>query len=161
MINVTGISHFGLEVENLARAEHFYTEALGGTIDMRHEGDSPHIMVMLAGHGLTIFQRKAGETRSAETTPRGVHFAFKADPEEMDQNLAHLESHGVELDGPHGHRGGESPNLSWYFEDPDGYRLEFSITYPSPEAAREELKRRGGRQNARGRLHRPEAPEPA
>lgn len=84
-----GMSHFGLDVDDLARSERFYTEVLGGHVLWRLEGRMPHLDVVIGEHAITIFQGERGEgSLSAGTVPRGVHFAFAADPEDVDAILA-------------------------------------------------------------------------
>lgn len=152
MVTFAGLSHVGLDVDDLDRSERFYTEALGGTVLWRIEGRRPHFDVGFGEQGLTIFQgdRSDQGSLSARTVPQGVHFAFRARREDVDEILARLAQHDVPVDGPVGHWGSttrvgqQSTSMSWYFEDPDGYRLEFSVTYPSIEEAQAEVERRGG-----------------
>src|SRR5579872_5309111 len=76
-----GMSHFGLDVDDLARSEAFYTEVLGGHVLWRLDGRMPHMDVVIGDHAITIFQGERGKgSLSARTVPRGVHFAFAADP---------------------------------------------------------------------------------
>lgn len=143
-----GVSHIGLDVDDLARSERFYTEALGGTVLWRIEEGTPHIDVAIGEHGFTIFQGQRGEgALSARTVPRSTHFALRAQAENVDEILGRLWRHGVETDGPVAHRlSGDPPySFSWYFEDPDGYRLEFDVRYGDLDFAKRELERLGGR----------------
>ena len=143
-----GLSHIGLDVDDLARSERFYTEALGGTVLWRIEEGTPHIDVAIGDHGFTIFQGQRGEgALSARTVPRSTHFALRAQAEDVDEILGRLHRYGVEVDGPLAHRlSGDPPySFSWYFEDPDGYRLEFDVRYDDLDFAKREVARLGGR----------------
>lgn len=151
MVTFVGLSHIGLDVDDLGRSERFYTEVLGGEVLWRMEGQRPHMDVVFGEQGLTIFQGERGEVSySARTVPRSTHFAFRARLEDVDEIMARLERNDVPVDGPVGHwgsstrTGSESRALSWYFEDPDGYRLEFDVVFPTHDDAKKELERRGG-----------------
>ncbi len=54
--------------------------------------------------------------------------------------IRHVEECAIEVDGPHGHAA-EPLNISWFFRDPDGYRLEIEAHYPSLERVVEVLER--------------------
>jgi catechol 2,3-dioxygenase-like lactoylglutathione lyase family enzyme len=148
MADFVGLSHIGIDVDDLARSEDFYTKALGGKVLWRIDAGIPHIDVAIGDHGFTIFQGQRGEgALSARTVPRSTHFAMRARPEDVDEHLERLRAYGVEWDGPIAHRlEGDPPySFSWYFEDPDGYRLEFDTRYQDLEHAKRELARFGGR----------------
>jgi catechol 2,3-dioxygenase-like lactoylglutathione lyase family enzyme len=145
--NIKGIAHFGIAVDDLERSERFYCDVLGGRIKTRHQGPNPHIGVIIGNQGLDIFLRPTpGGEKWAYGVPGGLHFAFEVSPEDIDDVLAHVRSHGVSVNEPVMHGGSRvepSRSLSFYFEDPDGYALEFSVIHPTAEAARADWERRG------------------
>lgn len=147
MARINGVSHFGISVDDLKRSEHFYCDVLGATIKTRHEGAAAHIGVIIGNNALDIFQQPSpGGQKWAYNLPHGIHFAFDVSPDQIDQLLTHVKRQGLDVNDPVMH-GGErrepARSLSWYFEDPDGYALEFSVVYPTPEEARAEWERRG------------------
>ena len=162
---IKGISHFGIAVDDLQRSERFYCDVLGGVIKTRHEGANAHIGVIIGDQALDVFQRPSpGGSKWAYEVPRGIHFAFEVRREDIDALIEHVRGHGVEVNQPVMH-GGErrepSRSLSWYFEDPDGYALEFSVVYPTPEEARVEWEQRGAHTRADLTGIWGERPEPA
>jgi catechol 2,3-dioxygenase-like lactoylglutathione lyase family enzyme len=130
MDGISGLSHFGYPSADLDRTIAFYTEVLGGTVQWQTERQTK---LYVGGIGLAI--------PKGEPTPQyDLHFAFKADPDFADAVISHIEGCDVEVDGPHGH-GAEPLNISWFFRDPDGYRLEIEAHYPSLERVIEVLER--------------------
>jgi catechol 2,3-dioxygenase-like lactoylglutathione lyase family enzyme len=129
MINLHGLSHTGFEVEDLDRCERFYAEVLGAKVEWKRPG----LMKLYVGNcGLSISEVKAGAKK--QPVPYAVHWAFRANHERVLGYVEHIKSFGVEVDGPAGH-GGEPENVSWFFADPDGHKLELEAHYPTPEEA--------------------------
>jgi catechol 2,3-dioxygenase-like lactoylglutathione lyase family enzyme len=130
---ITGLSHTGFDVEDLDRTIDFYTKVLGAKVEWRRQGSNGPICKLYIGElGLSIPQRKAGAPKLQ--VPFAIHFAFKVRPEMADACIAHVKSCGIEVDGPNGHPQ-EGQNLSWFFSDPDGHRLEIEAHYPTVEEA--------------------------
>lgn len=117
------LDHFGIEVNELASAECFYTEVLGLTV-VAHLGDQT--LLQCGPQNLALFQVKrprltSEERRNRISHPLGKgHHAFtvsRADFEAASQKLAQA---GVET----------APAIDWgdhdcmYFLDPDGNLLE-------------------------------------
>jgi catechol 2,3-dioxygenase-like lactoylglutathione lyase family enzyme len=122
MDGLTGLSHFGYAASDLDRTVTFYTEVLGATVQWQTERQTK---LYVGEVGLAI--------PKGEPNPEyNLHFAFRADPDLVDSVIDHLESQEVAVDGPHGHTT-EPLNISWFFRDPDGYRLEIEAHYPSLE----------------------------
>ncbi len=120
MDGLTGLSHFGFASGDLDRTLRFYTEVLGARVEWQTERQ---IKLYVGGVGMAI---PKGEPNPAYD----LHFAFRADPDLVDGLVAHVEAYGVPVDGLHGH-GGQPLNVSWFFRDPDGYRMEIEAHYPS------------------------------
>lgn len=122
MEGLIGMSHFGFASADLDRSVRFYVDVLGARLQWQTEHQ---IKLYVGDIGMAI--------PLGEPNPNyDLHFAFKVDPDHVDEVFAHIESCGVEVDGPHGH-GTEPVNVSWFFEDPDGYRIEIECRYPNVE----------------------------
>jgi catechol 2,3-dioxygenase-like lactoylglutathione lyase family enzyme len=133
MISLDGLSHTGFDVEDLDRTEKFYTEVLGAKVEWKRETGRTRLMKLYVGNlGLSIPERPKGTPKP--DVPFAIHFAYRADPEHALQYVEHVRSCGVEVDGPVGH-GNEPQNVSWFFADPDGYRLEIEAHYATAEEA--------------------------
>ncbi|HVB05559.1 MAG TPA: VOC family protein [Acidimicrobiales bacterium] len=123
MDGLGGLSHFGFPSADLDRTIAFYTEVLGAKVQWQTERQTK---IYVGDIGLAI-------PLGAPQPQYDLHFAFKADADKVDEVFAHIEGCGVEVDGPHGHAA-EPLNISWFFRDPDGYRLEIEAHFASVEA---------------------------
>ena len=131
---ITGMSHTGFDVEDLDRTIEFYTKALGAHVEWRKDTGRTLLCKLYIGNlGLSIPERRPKGAPKPEI-PFPIHFAFAVDPKQADECIDYIKSLGIEVDGPNGH-GEEGMNLSWFFSDPDGYRLEIEAHYPSVEEA--------------------------
>jgi catechol 2,3-dioxygenase len=113
-IRIKRIGHIGLLVSDFEQSFRFYTEVLGCTVTFRRKG---------ANGSETAFLRFEDWHHDLVLT--------SADRDEFLKALAHLHAKGVKLiNGPliHGLEGGNnlagSGSRSFYFNDPDGNRLE-------------------------------------
>jgi metallothiol transferase len=143
MNGISGLSHAGFAVADLDRTVRFYTEVLGARVEWQTERQ---IKLYVGDLGLAI---PKGEPNPSYD----LHFAYRADPDQVDNIIAHVESNGVEVDGPHGH-GTEPLNVSWFFTDPDGYRLEIEAHYQTIERVIAVLERDSGKQKPQLGLYR-------
>ena len=135
MAELKGLSHAGFASSDLDRTVDFYTRVLGAKVQWKTE---KQIKLYVGDLGLAI---PKGEPNPAYD----LHFAYRADPDTVDEMISHIESCGVEVDGPHGHRN-EPQNVSWFFTDPDGYRLEIEAHYPTLDRVLAVLDRDHGKQ---------------
>ncbi len=132
MIELEGMSHTGFDVEDIDRCIKWYTEVLGAKLEWRRETPKMKSIKMYVGNlGLSVHERKPGEPYEV---PFAIHFAYRVLPENADAAIAHVKSCGVEVEGPQGH-GNEPENVSWFFQDPDGHRIEIEAHYPTAEEA--------------------------
>jgi catechol 2,3-dioxygenase-like lactoylglutathione lyase family enzyme len=117
------LDHFGIEVTDLARAEHFYTGVLGLQVVNRF-GDQ--VLLDCGGQNLALFEVQsaplddaARKTLIARPLGRG-HHAFKVKASDFAVARERLAAAGVESAAP----------IDWgdhdciYFLDPDGNLLE-------------------------------------
>jgi catechol 2,3-dioxygenase-like lactoylglutathione lyase family enzyme len=132
--DLKGLSHSGFDVEDLDRTVDFYTKVLGAKLEWRRDENvrTPLIKLYIGEFGLSILKRPPGTPKP--DIPHAIHFAYLADPATVEQRIEHIKSCGVVVDGPVGH-GNEPENVSWFFSDPDDYRLEIEARYPTAEQA--------------------------
>jgi catechol 2,3-dioxygenase-like lactoylglutathione lyase family enzyme len=128
MIKLEGLSHSSFESEDLDRCERFYTDVLGGRVAWKRDGQ---MKVYFGNVAMTVTEVPKGKKAPV---PYSVHWAFRASWERVLDEVEHMKACGVEVDGPAGH-GGEPTNVSWFFADPDGHKLELEAGYPTPEQA--------------------------
>jgi len=137
-IQIKRVGHVGILVSDFERSFRFYTEALGCTLTNRRKSEDGTETAFLrfqdAHHDLVI----ASAPRGVDVTAAGQRerliqqIAFEVENrDEFLKALAHLHSKGVKIiNGPliHGIEGGGnlggSGSRSFYFNDPDGNRLE-------------------------------------
>lgn len=114
------LDHFGVDVADLERAERFYTELLGMTVQMR----LPDQVLLRYGDGACALFLKPGRApggREQIDNPLGQsHHAFLVDPADLGRARALFADRGVPQHAP----------IDWgdhdclYFLDPDGNLLE-------------------------------------
>lgn len=132
-IQINGISHYGLNVANMERAEKFYTGVLGFPVLMRTHTKAgfQHIEVDAGNVAIALFESPELDLKPAHKTMTEdgyLHFAFEANYERFDTTLQGLKDAGVKLDGEPRDWG---QSVSVYFHDPDGHQLE--INFPKEE----------------------------
>jgi catechol-2,3-dioxygenase len=114
---IAGICELTLEVRELEPAERFYTQLLGLAVLSRDEdrvwlacGSRSRLGLWLPG------RREFGDEGGSH-----VHFALAAEPGALAPLAGRLREHGVEVEGPVEHPGGDR---SIYFRDPAGNVVE-------------------------------------
>jgi catechol 2,3-dioxygenase-like lactoylglutathione lyase family enzyme len=133
MHKITGLSHSGFDVEDLGRTAEFYQRVLGAELKWRADTEKVSAIKLYVGDlGLSVLERKPGQPKAE--IPHAIHFAYKVAPEEAEDCINHIKSCGVEVEGPVGHVR-EPENVSWFFLDPDDYRLEIEAHYHTAEEA--------------------------
>lgn len=104
--------------EDVIAAVHFYRDVLGLELLPHHHGGRPHFKV--GGAYLTILKGKPHPAEDAQPS-RFPLFAFRVG--DLDQAVAHLQAHGVDL--PWGIEG--QGDERWVmFSDPAGNLLELT-----------------------------------
>jgi catechol 2,3-dioxygenase-like lactoylglutathione lyase family enzyme len=124
-MKVTHILETCLYVDDLARAEKFYTEVLGLVVESRQEGR--HLVLRCGELMLLIFNPLASRESDGHFPPHGSfgagHVAFGVHEAELDAWSAQLSESGVPIekviDWPGGGR-------SLYLRDPAGNSLELA-----------------------------------
>ncbi len=120
MLQVKRLDHFGVDVADLARAERFYTELLGMTVEMR----LPDQVLLRYGDGnCALFwkpDRAPGGLDQIENPLGKSHHAFEVSWEDLRLALVLFKARGIPHHAP----------INWgdhdclYFLDPDGNLLE-------------------------------------
>lgn len=137
-IEIKRIGHVGLLVADFERSFRFYTEVLGCKVTNRTRrpdgSESAFLRFDDMHHDFVIASAPAGvDVTAAGPRERLIQqIAFEVeDRDAFLRALAHLHAKGVKLiNGPliHGIEGGGNPggsgSRSFYFNDPDGNRLE-------------------------------------
>ncbi|OLB96067.1 MAG: hypothetical protein AUH30_13610 [Candidatus Rokubacteria bacterium 13_1_40CM_68_15] len=114
------LDHFGVDVADLARAERFYTDVLGMTVQMR----LPDQVLLRYGDGACALflkpDRPPGGREQIDNPLGKSHHAFAVEYAELEPALALFEARGIPYHAP----------IDWgdhdclYFLDPDGNLLE-------------------------------------
>lgn len=110
-----GMHHIALQVKDLTRCEHFYTELLGMKVEWRP--DPKNVYLTSGTDNLALHSLPEHAVLAA--AQRLDHLGFiLGSPEEVDQWHDYLCHHGVEIKAaPRTHRDGAR---SFYCADPDG-----------------------------------------
>jgi len=123
--------HIDLRVKNLADAKRFYGEvlpAVGFTIDSGEDGG--WVTFTAPGEGKREF---FGFTEDPDHTPNGTRISFWADTREEVDAVAAVVTHagGKVLEGPELCVEYTPHYYAFFFEDPDGNKLEICYRWPS------------------------------
>ncbi len=129
-LKLEGISHYGLNVRNMARAEQFYSGVLGFPVIMRTSTKAglQHVEVDAGNVAIALFESPELDLTAAHKTMTEdgyLHFAFAGDYTRFDEILKSLKDSGVAIDGEPRDWGS---SVSVYFSDPDGHQLEINFS---------------------------------
>lgn len=119
-MQLDGVHHIGMNVQDLDRAEKFYTEVLGFRVVERYAEEIRHLML---DTGLHLFESPALEMQEAinRLSEQGyAHIAFGTCREKFPKIIEELKKNNIEFCGPLLLGKGESV----HFKDPDGNHLE-------------------------------------
>jgi glyoxylase I family protein len=128
MIHVRRLDHFGVDVADLDRAERFYTEVLGMTVEMRL---SDQRLLAYGDGNCALFlkpDREAGALDQIQNPLGKSHHAFEVRWEDLEAARRLFEERGI----PHHAPIDWGDHLCCYFLDPDGNLLELVGYRPSP-----------------------------
>jgi catechol-2,3-dioxygenase len=112
-----GFAELTLQTRDPARLERFYRECFGLEVLTR---DDDRIW-LAAGREARLGLWTPGEKEFGDEGGAHVHFAFSAAPGRLDDIVARLRDHGIDVRGPEQHEGGDR---SLYAEDPEGNVVE-------------------------------------
>ncbi len=118
-----------LYVDDLDRAKAFYRDVIGLPVLL----EGPRLVAMDASAGTVLLLFRSGATRDGMRFATGfipphdgsgpIHMAFAITAGSLPEWEAHLEAHGIALDGRMTWDGG---GRSLYFRDPDGHSIELA-----------------------------------
>jgi catechol-2,3-dioxygenase len=138
-LKTTRIYHAGLPVNDMDRAERFYTEVLGFEL-VQHQGGpdgsdphgisvlgrNPRITVLRAGgNDLVLFERPQPVERDVIREDGIAHQAFDVEKADFEAFVEELQREGVEFHGPIVRGGGRSSAV--YIFDTEGNYLELHM----------------------------------
>ena len=131
---VQRLEHWTLVASDVERTKRFYTEVLGAKVPERAAGPA---CVNLAGTLIDFFP--AGEERKPSPGSGGQHHAYIIRVEDYDPWVEHFRLHELPIRRTtHG-----MGRMSIYFDDPDGYHIEFTAPFENAEIGRREIEKRG------------------
>lgn len=117
MIQTAGIYHIGIPVDDLDRAEGFYTEVLGMKVAARIGESGARITRLKCGAAdVVLFERPRPLHRNTLQEDGIAHQAFEVAPEAFDEALELLKREGYYHEGPVVRRSGRAV----YFFDSEG-----------------------------------------
>jgi len=101
MIPTIGIYHIGIPVDDLGRAERFYSEVLGMKVEARLQEEGARLSRLKCGAAdVVLFQRPRPLRRDSLKEDGITHQAFEVPPETFDQAIEFLKKEGHYHSGP-------------------------------------------------------------
>ena len=125
---IRGLDHVVLRVSDVARAERFYREVIGCSLERRQ--DKIGLTQLRAGATLIDLVDVAGTIgREGGGAPgrrdhNMDHFCLRIDPFDGQAIARHLRAHGIEPGETTPRFGADGEGPSIYLEDPEGNRVE-------------------------------------
>ena len=125
---ILGLDHVVFRVEDLARSEAFYRDALGCEVVHRQEHlGLVHIRAGRALVDLFSIDGQLGRMGGAAPGPEGrnvAHICLRAEPFDPAAIQTRMKELGVPCTAPSSNYGAEGEGLSLYLTDPDGNTVE-------------------------------------
>ncbi len=101
MIQTTGIYHIGIPVDDINRAEGFYTKVLGMKVAARIGEAGARLVRLKCGDvDVVLFQRPRQLNRNTLKEDGISHQAFEVAPEAFDEAIEFLKKEGCYHEGP-------------------------------------------------------------
>jgi catechol 2,3-dioxygenase-like lactoylglutathione lyase family enzyme len=101
MIETVGIYHIGIPVDDIQRAENFYTKILGMKVAGRlGEGGARLSRLKCGDADVVLFQRPRPLDRNTLKEDGIAHQAFEVPPENFDAAVSFLKEQGCYHEGP-------------------------------------------------------------
>lgn len=142
LLQIEGVTHWSIPVDNLDEAEAFYGDLLG-LKPLGRLGNSGMSCFNVGDHNILLCERAATVDRSF-VEERNVHHSFTVRPEILVQACKIFSEQNVRVDRLYHRKEGYFPGRELYFFDPSGNRLELrDPTWKAgmPEPTFEELAR--------------------
>lgn len=121
-LQVEGVTHWSIPVNNLDEAEKFYGELLG----LKHLGrlgNSRMSCFNVDNHNILLCERGENVDKSF-TEEANVHHSFTVSPETLVRACRVFADNKVRVEKLYYRKGGYFPGRELYFFDPSGNRLE-------------------------------------
>ena len=132
--SVKRLEHWTLVASDVERTKKFYVDVLGAEEPQRTGGPTSAV---LAGTLIDFFPAREGQQPMPGSGAQ--HHAYIIGLEDYDAWVEHFEHHNVPTRlGTHG-----LGRISIYFDDPDGYHIEFTVPFENTELGRQEIEKRG------------------
>ncbi len=122
-MQLDGVHHIGMNVQDLDSAEKFYTDVLGFRVAERFAEEIRHLMLDTGSTTLHLFESPALDMQDAiaRLSEQGyAHIAFGTSREKFPKIIDELKKNHINFRGPLILGQGASV----HFEDPDGTHLE-------------------------------------
>ena len=122
-MQLNGVHHIGINVQDLDRAEKFYAGVLGFKVTERYSEDIRHLMLNTGHTGLHLFESPDLNIQNATECLSGqgyTHIAFGTGRQDFPKIIGLLKKNNIVYHGPQILGKGESV----HFKDPDGNHLE-------------------------------------
>ncbi len=122
-MELDGVHHIGVNVNNLDRALDFYCGILGFEVIERYEESIRHVMLNSGSTGIHLFEVKDLKMNHAFDILSGegyAHIAFGTTVDKFPEIIEEMKSNKVVFEGPKLLGKGRSI----HFQDPDGNHLE-------------------------------------
>jgi len=125
MIESIGIYHIGIPVDDIARAENFYTKILGMKVADRIGESGARLTRLKCGSAdVVLFQRPRPLKRNTLQEDGIAHQAFEVAPGTFDDAVAFLKSQGCYHEGPVERPSGRAV----YFFDSEGNYQQLHVS---------------------------------
>lgn len=123
MLQLDGVTHWSIPVNDLEESEKFYRDVLG----LEHKGrlgNQTMSCFTVGGHSILLCHRKEPVVRTPEQDNR-LHHAFEVSPEMFERACKLFHEKGIPIAEPIVYRGrGFFTGRELYFLDPSGNMLE-------------------------------------
>jgi catechol 2,3-dioxygenase-like lactoylglutathione lyase family enzyme len=142
LLQIEGVTHWSIPVNNLDEAEAFYGDLLG-LEPLGRLGNSGMSCFNVGDHNILLCERAATVDRSF-VEEHNVHHSFTVSPETLVQACKVFSQRNIRIDRLYHRNEGYFPGRELYFFDPSGNRLELrDPTWKAgmPEPTFEELAR--------------------
>ena len=142
LLNIEGVTHWSIGVNNLEESEQFYGDLLGLT-SMGRLGNSGMSCFNVGDHNILLCERKDPESKQIKEE-RNVHHSFTVTPETFQRAFQIFEEQKIPIDQLVYRGQGFFTGRELYFFDPSGNRLELrdpTWVQGMPEPSLEEIAR--------------------
>ena len=141
MLRIAQMDHIVLNVSDLDRSLHFYSDILGlgaERVEEYRAGKVGFPSVRINEHTIIdLFPPERREKAAGEGFAQNLnHLCLAMENDDMDAVVDYLKGHGIEIEtGPVKRWGARGSGTSVYFRDPDHNQVEVRTYAPVPDAS--------------------------